>query len=120
MSLTSLGSVSVGFSDAALEYEGIFAGRQSSDSVVTISAGNSAAWAEYGYTNGYLFSDDVSLDTVTSPGSFTTALTVASADNTGSTRYYFAVDDQIVFYGETSPVCFRRKCAPWQVSGSIS
>lgn len=116
----SLGSVSVGFSDAALEYEEVFAGLQSSDSVVTISAGNSAAWAEYGYTNGYLFSDDVSLDTVTSPGSYTAALTVASADNTGNTRYYFVVDDQIVFYGETSPVCFRRKCVPWQVSGSIS
>ncbi len=97
----SLGSLSAGFSDAALEYESIFKNLKSGDSVITISAGNSSNWAAYGSTGGYLFSDDVSLDTVTSPGSFRESLSVASVDNTGSTRYYFVVDNQIIMYGES-------------------
>ncbi len=97
----SLGSISPGFSDEALEYEEIFKGLQKSDAVVSISAGNSRNWAQFGYTGGYLFSDDVSLDTVTSPGSYTTAFTVASVDNTGFSNHYLLVDDQVVFYGES-------------------
>lgn len=97
----SLGSISPGFSDAALENEVIFKGLQNSDAVVSISAGNSRNWAQFGYTGGYLFSDDVSFDTVTSPGSYTTAFTVASVDNTGYSSHYMLAGDQVIFYGES-------------------
>ena len=69
------------------------------DTVVVISAGNASNWAAAS-TFGYLYHDDVSFDTVGSPGSYGNALTVASVDNNGAMGFYFTVGDRKFFYGE--------------------
>ncbi len=65
----------------------------SSDIVVTISAGNSGAWPTYARNSGYLYADDVSMQTAGTPGTYTNPLTIASADNAGATGAYFTVGD---------------------------
>ena len=69
------------------------------DTVVVISAGNAYNWAAAS-TFGYLYNDDVSFDTVGSPGSYHNAFTVASVDNNGAMGFYFTVGDRKVFFGE--------------------
>ena len=69
------------------------------DTVVVISAGNAYNWAAAS-TFGYLYNDDVSFDTVGSPGSYGNAFTVASVDNNGAMGFYFTVGDRKVFFGE--------------------
>ncbi len=68
--------------------------------VVSVAAGNAGSWAD-GVWNGHLYSDAVSLDMVGSPGSYTNALTVASADNVGYTGRYLTVQERAIFYTET-------------------
>lgn len=76
----SLGSGSAGFTYAQ-GYEDIMQSLTETDTVVTISAGNSYSWPES--TNpGKLYKEDVNFDTAGSPGSYSTALTVASVDAT--------------------------------------
>ena len=98
----SLGSASAGFSRST-KYQDILDSLQNTDTVVTISAGNSYNWAKYA-SNGvpYLYSEDVNLDTVGSPGSFTNSLAVASVDNDGFTGDYLKVGDSMIFYTQTS------------------
>ena len=70
------------------------------DTVVVISAGNAGNWAAAtGY--GYLYHDDVSFDTVGAPGSYASAFTVASVDNSGNVGAYFAANGCSAFYTET-------------------
>ena len=69
------------------------------DTVVTISAGNAYSWAAYS-TFGHLYHDDVSFNTVGSPGSYGSAFTVASVENSGAVGYYFSVSDRKYFYYE--------------------
>ena len=69
------------------------------DTVVVISAGNASNWAAAS-TFGYLYNDDVSFNTVGSPGSYGNAFTVASVDNNGAMGFYFTVGDHKVFFGE--------------------
>ncbi len=73
------------------------------DTVVTMSAGNSGHWAASAYHNapGYIYADDASAYTGGSPGSYTNSLGVASADNAGGFGYYFTVGDVGVLYNET-------------------
>ena len=81
----SLGSANPGFS-RCYKYQAVMDALQNSGVVVTISAGNSGYWAEYSNNGtGLLYGDDVSFATNGSPGSYTNAFTVASADNTGTT-----------------------------------
>ena len=83
----SLGSSSAGNStDSEAYVNEIFDKLQGSDTVVSISAGNSGRWSDDSYYGGNLASD-VNLDTVGSPGSYTNAFTVASAVNSGYTGY---------------------------------
>ena len=70
------------------------------DTVVVISAGNAANWAAAS-VNSYLYHDDVSLDMVGAPGSYTSAFTVASVDNDGSVGHYFTANGCNAFYAET-------------------
>ena len=49
---------------------------------------------------GYLYSDDVSMLTAGSPGTYTNSLSVASVDNAGYTGPYFTVGDHSIFYTE--------------------
>ncbi|MCR4673299.1 MAG: S8 family serine peptidase [Lachnospiraceae bacterium] len=113
----SLGSAAPGFSidfdgDTGYAAEGgneygndyfldILDSLEDSDTVVSISAGNAYDWAYYSYY-GYLYEEDTVFDTVGSPGSYTNALTVASANNTGSTgRTVTASDGSPIFYTDT-------------------
>lgn len=76
----SLGSGSAGFTYAQA-YEEIMQNLKNTDTVVTISAGNSYSWPE-ATDPGYLYKEDINFDTAGSPGSYSTALTVASVDST--------------------------------------
>ena len=71
-----------------------------SDTVVAISAGNSGPWAEMAENGGYLYSTDVSQDTIGQPGSFTNSLAVASVENDGMVGYYISVGGQMIVYNE--------------------
>ena len=71
------------------------------DTVVTISAGNAYNWAAAS-TFGYLYHDDVSFDTVGSPGSYDSAFTVASVENSGAMGAYFTASGRNCFYAETA------------------
>jgi len=68
--------------------------------VVSISAGNSGTWVENADNGGYLYSTDVSMDTLGQPGSFTNSLCVASVENDGMVGYYFTVGDEFIVYVE--------------------
>ncbi|MGN0205488.1 MAG: S8 family serine peptidase [Coprococcus sp.] len=98
----SLGSGNPGMSDPGVEaYQTIMDNLVQSGVVVSISSGNSGSWVENAANIGYLYSDDVSMDTVGSPGSLTNSLAVASVENDGTTGMYLSVDDILIFYTES-------------------
>ena len=79
----SLGSGNPGRSRSSkAEYQAIMESLTKSGVVVAMSAGNSGHWAEETYP-GYLYADDVSMQTNGSPGSFTNSMSVASVNNAG-------------------------------------
>ena len=97
----SLGSGNPGMSrNATAEYQAILDSLTKAGIVVAMSAGNSGYWAESAYNAGYLYADDVSMQTNGSPGSFTNSLSVASVDNDGKTGYYFNIGDLMIVYNE--------------------
>lgn len=99
----SLGSANGGTSkNGVAEYQKIFEDLAESGVVVSISAGNAGHWADNASTGGYLYADDVNTQTNGSPGSFTNAFTVASADNNGFTGEYFTIGDKIVYYTQST------------------
>ena len=81
-------------------FEAVMDDLTESDTVVAISAGNSGPWAEMAENGGYLYAEDVSLDTVGQPGSFTHSLAVASVENDGMVGYYVTVGGQMIVYNE--------------------
>ena len=95
----SLGSGNPGSSSAGT-YQDIMDALVNCGVVVVMSAGNSGYWAENAYNAGYLYADDVSMQTDGSPGSFTNSLTVASVNNDGATGLFVMVDGQMVVYNE--------------------
>ena len=99
----SLGSNNTGFVTSTLAYfNEIFASLEKTDTVVVVSAGNAGAWTDNARNkNQHLYGDDVSFYTAGSPGSAANALTVASADNTGSTLRQFSVEGHDYAYTET-------------------
>ncbi|MGM9553265.1 MAG: S8 family serine peptidase [Faecousia sp.] len=94
----SMGSSVAGFTDASY-YKGVFDRLESSDTVISISAGNNGAWAEQ-TGHGYLYTEDVNLQTAAEPGTHSTALTVASVDNDGTVGRTFCVGEQEIVYAE--------------------
>ena len=96
----SLGSSYAGFACNTL-YQSLLDSLTEYGAVITMSAGNSGNWAQNAENLGYLYSDDVNLDNVGAPSSFTSSLSVASADNAGFTGNYFTVNGQNVLYAET-------------------
>lgn len=96
----SLGSSYAGFASNTL-YQSLLDSLTEYGAVITMSAGNSGNWAQNAENLGYLYSDDVNLDNVGAPSSFTSSLSVASADNAGFTGNYFTVNGQNVLYAET-------------------
>ena len=99
----SLGSVNPGFSRNST-YQELLDSFVGTDTVVTMSAGNSGHYADNGQHNapGYLYGDDVSMHSGGAPGTYVNSLGVASVDNAGSTNYYFTVGDHMVVYNETA------------------
>ena len=94
----SLGSSSAGETAAAEEYiNETMKLLESTNTVVCISAGNSANFSENS-AYGLNFTSDVNADTVGSPGSYTNAFTVASAINTSLTGYEAKANGVRVFY----------------------
>lgn len=99
----SLGSSNPGVSrEAEYEYQHILDSLTEKGAVVAISAGNAGVWGDGTLPYGYLYSDDVSFDSVGSPGSYTNSLAVASVDNAGTTGYYFSVGENQIFYTEST------------------
>lgn len=96
----SLGSATAGMTYNST-YQDILNDLVTSDTVVSISAGNSGYWAENAATGGYLYADDVNFHTGGSPGTYTNAFTVASADNIGVTGTPLQFGTSKVFYSET-------------------
>ncbi len=96
----SLGTSSVG-SPYEDTFEDLLNYLSETDIVVSISGGNAGAWAD-NTPQGNLYSDDVSFDTASSPGSYKNAFTVASVDNAGTFGYYFEVDGEKIAYIEKS------------------
>lgn len=105
----SLGSSSAGESKeyaAGEQYiNEIFNGLTNTDTVVSISAGNSSYWSENS-TYGANLTGDVNMDTAGSPGSYTNAFTVASANNSGYTGYCVQAGDANVFYADAASTKF--------------
>lgn len=105
----SLGSSSAGESKeyaAGEQYiNEIFNGLTNTDTVVSISAGNSSYWSENS-TYGANLTGDVNMDTAGSPGSYTNAFTVASANNSGYTGYCVQAGDANVFYADAASTEF--------------
>ena len=109
----SLGSAVAGrtYCDDPL-FEALFEKLEETDTVVSISAGNSGYWAETTYY-GDLFSDDVNFATNGTPGTYTNSLAVASVDNDGDFSggltvggrtfgYMESLDDGYTAYGNTA------------------
>ncbi len=101
----SLGSGNPGTSACDEKYQELMDGLTEAGAVIVMSAGNSGYWAESAYNDfgagGYLYLDDVSMDTVGSPGSYTNVLATASVENDGATGSYFLVDGEMVLYTDT-------------------
>ena len=72
---------------------------QDSGMVMSASAGNDGEWAAYS-TNGYLYNTDVNYDTVGVPGSYVSAMAVASVDNDGLISSSLVVADHVMGYTE--------------------
>ncbi len=96
----SLGSGNAGMTTSPT-YADILNRFAEEDTVVTMSAGNSYAWASYS-NYGYLYSEDANFATGGSPGSFTNSFTVASVNNDGVIGMPLKVGDASIFYSEGS------------------
>ena len=95
----SLGSVDAGMTTNAV-YQEIMDSLEKTDTVVTMSAGNNGNWAESSNVPK-LYAEDVNLDTMGSPGSYTNSLAVASVDNDGSIGPYLQLGDRKIAYTDT-------------------
>ncbi len=98
----SLGSGNPGKSrNTNAAYQAILENLQNSGVVVAMSAGNSGSWVENANNVGYLYAEDVSMQTNGAPGSFTNSLSVASVTNDGFTALYATVGDAVLVYTES-------------------
>lgn len=96
----SLGSPNPGMATNSV-YQKLLDSFEKTDTVVVMSAGNAGNWAENSMTNnGHLYAEDVSLDTVGSPGSYKNTLAVASVDNDGAIGSYFQLGETRMVYME--------------------
>ena len=98
----SLGSASPGFSNS-ITYQDFLNTLVDCDTAVIMAAGNAGSWADYSATGvPNLYAEDVNFDTVGSPGSFTNALTVASANNNSQHIQYILVGDTMMTYNQSA------------------
>lgn len=83
----SLGATAGGFSQAGV-YQYLMEKLEASGTVVCVAAGNSGNWSDHVRTEdylgaGYLYTDQVTYNTISTPGSYTNVMTVASVNNSG-------------------------------------
>ncbi len=100
----SLGSGSQGYAFST-GYQDIMEKLTANNTVVTMSAGNSYNFTEYAENvyAGYLYADDVNFATTGTPGSFTNSLSIASANNIGSTGKPLVFNSDVTaFYTEST------------------
>ena len=98
----SLGSGAAGLTFSS-GYQNIMDSLVENNTVVTISSGNSYSWSTNSDTSGYLYNGDVNFATGGSPGTYVNALTVASADNIGTTGLPLVFNSDVTaFYSESS------------------
>lgn len=95
----SLGSANAGMTTSDV-YQDIMNDLEKTDTVVTMSAGNNGNWAENSNIPN-LYAEDVNLDTIGSPGSYTNSLAVASVDNDGAIGSYLQLGDRKIVYTDT-------------------
>lgn len=107
----SIGTTAVGFNAFSSEYQSIIDGLQKSEVYVSISAGNNGAWPEETRSGGYLYSDDVSMASGGTPGTYSFSMSTASVDNVGYTDRYLTVHGKKVFYGESAYGWFTKTLA---------
>ena len=96
----SLGSNNAGFTFSN-SYQELMESLTGKGLVVTMSAGNSGGWYDQPYSDDaepYLYIDDVNMDMVGSPASYTNAMAVASVDNRGTTGMPLKFGDLSVYY----------------------
>ena len=107
----SLGSGNAGFTTPDAKYQSILDKLAETDTVVSISAGNSSSWPENSVNGtGALYLDDVNFATGGSPGSYKNSFGVASVDNSGTTGYSFSYGDGAkVFYTDTADSDYTNK-----------
>lgn len=107
----SLGSGNAGFTTPDAKYQSILDKLAETDTVVSISAGNSSSWPENSVNGtGVLYLDDVNFATGGSPGSYKNSFGVASVDNSGTTGYSFSYGDGAkVFYTDTADSGYTNK-----------
>ena len=107
----SLGSGNAGFTTPDAKYQSILDKLAETDTVVSISAGNSSSWPENSVNGtGALYLDDVNFATGGSPGSYKNSFGVASVDNSGTTGYSFSYGDGAkVFYTDTADSGYTNK-----------
>lgn len=94
----SMGSNVAGFTDASL-YTEVFNRLEQSNTVISISAGNNGAWAN-NTGHGYLYAEDINLQTAAEPGTHNAALTVASVENDGMIGKTFTIGENKILYSE--------------------
>ena len=105
----SLGSPTIGFPYDDEEYiNEIMASLSKTETVVTMSCGNSGYWAEYSNSpTGLNYADDANTNRVGSPGSYQNSLAVASADNTGATGPYIQIKGTNFVYHDNATIAFE-------------
>lgn len=115
----SLGSANPGSSIYFGSYGETLEAITESDTVVSISMGNSGTWAEHARnTTGLPYVDYVNFHTGGSPGSYTTPLTVASVDNDGAVSNVFEISGRKFNYSETGE--FNKKLVSLDTSADKS
>ncbi|MFR0733348.1 MAG: S8 family serine peptidase [Oscillospiraceae bacterium] len=96
----SLGSTSPGYATNAV-YQDLLDRLSETDVVVSVAAGNAGCPARLGVSEWPSVQRRREPGYGGLPGSYTNALTVASADNVGYTGRYLTVQEQAIFYTET-------------------
>lgn len=100
----SLGSPSPGYTKYYNDYyDGIWQNVLKTDLVLSISMGNSYAWAQFAGANGYNYLDTPTMYTGGNPGSRSEAFTVASVNNTSDMRQCFVLGRYAFSYYEYLP-----------------
>ncbi len=98
----SLGSSVAGRTESDEQaYRDLFASLVETDTVVSISSGNSYEWAQKTAT-GMLYNDGINFATDGSPGTYTNSYAVASVDNDGGMGTSLSVNDSRMTIVETT------------------